>query len=135
MEQKGTASSQALVRALRSLSEAEAPSTLLPGVLRELQLGDAYFSVETAIGRVFIAHNARGISAVQRFETADEFEHYFRAHFGRVTYADAEPSMALDRELRHALSGEGRPKLHFDLETLTEFERSVLLKALEIPRG
>ncbi len=135
MEQKGIAPSRALVRAFRSLSETEAPSTLLPGVLRELQLGDAYFYVETAIGRVFIAHNARGISSVQRFETADEFERYFRAHFGRAAYADAEPSTALERELRHALSGEGRPKLHFDLGALTEFERAVLLKAVEIPRG
>ncbi|HEV8194491.1 MAG TPA: methylated-DNA--[protein]-cysteine S-methyltransferase [Ktedonobacterales bacterium] len=136
MEQKmGIAPARALLRALRTLKEAEAPSTLLTGVLRELRLGDAYFDVETAIGRVFIAHNARGISAVQRAETADEFEQYFRVHFGRAAYADTEPSLALERELRHALSGGARSKLHFDLGTLTEFERAVLLKALEIPRG
>lgn len=135
MEYKGIAPSRALVHALRSLDEAEAPSTLLAGVLRELQLGDAYFSVETAIGRVFVAHNARGISAVHRGETTEEFEHYFRTHFGRSAYADVEPSLALERQLSRALSGGGRPRLHFDLETLTEFERAVLLKALEIPRG
>ena len=135
MDQKGIVPARALVRALRSLDEAEAPSTLLPGVLRALRLGDAYFYVDTAIGRVYVAHNARGISSVRRAETSDEFEQYFRAHFGRSAYGDEEPSLALERELRHALSGEGRPRLHFDLSTLTEFERAVLLKALEIPRG
>ncbi len=127
MEQKGLGPSRALVRALRALRETEAPSTLLPGVLRELQLGDAYFYIDTAIGRVFVAHNVRGISAVRRAETAEEFERYFRAHFGRSAYADAEPSLKLERELHHALGGEGRPRLQFD--------RAVLLKAVEIPRG
>src|SRR5262245_61482198 len=136
MEEKGIGSSRLLVRALRTLAEAEAPSTLLPGVLRELELGDAYFSVETAIGRVFIAHNVRGISAVQRAATAEAFEQYFRAHFGRSAYAAAEPPQALGRELRQALRGGGRSsRLRFDLGDLAGFVRAGLLKAVESPRG
>jgi O-6-methylguanine DNA methyltransferase len=135
MEQKGIAQSRALVRALRALDDADAPPTLLSGVLRELKLGDAYFPIDTAIGRVYVAHNARGISAVHKAEAGEEFERYFRARFGRGAYPDAEPAIALERELGRALRGEGRTQLHFDLGALTEFERAVLLKALEIPRG
>ena len=39
------------------------------------------------------------------------------------------------RALVRNLRGEGRRELRFDLRGLSEFERAVLLKALEIPTG
>jgi O-6-methylguanine DNA methyltransferase len=41
----------------------------------------------------------------------------------------------LARGLNRAPRGEGKGELRFDLRGLSEFERAVLLKALEIPRG
>ena len=54
--------------------------------------------------------------------TAGEFEARFRERFGR----SVRPAGELDRD---CLTGQ------FDLRSVTEFERAVLLKALEIPRG
>jgi O-6-methylguanine DNA methyltransferase len=46
-----------------------------------------------------------------------------------------DPPAALVRTLREWLAGDRHHKLHFDLRQLTEFERAVLLKALDIPHG
>jgi O-6-methylguanine DNA methyltransferase len=53
--------------------------------------------------------------------TPEEFAAIFRARFGRSPKGPSE----LPRQLG----------LQFDLRSVTEFERAVLLKALEIPRG
>jgi methylated-DNA-[protein]-cysteine S-methyltransferase len=110
-----------LVSDLRALREIRAPEHLLAHVLNELELGDQYASLSTALGPVFVAWNRVGVSAVMKTPTADEFVQQFRARFHR------SPRLAdkLPRDL-----GE-----RFDLRSVTEFERAVLLKAREIPRG
>jgi O-6-methylguanine DNA methyltransferase len=110
-----------LFKDLRALGEVQAPSRLLTAVLDEIELGDVYASVETALGPVFMAWNRRGASAVMKTATAQEFEARFRERF--------------HRSVRPAVDRAGRPDKEFDLRTVTEFERAVLLKALEIPRG
>ena len=110
-----------LLQDLRRLGEVRAPASMLEKVLDELGLEDRYASLETALGPVFVAWNRLGISAVMKTATHDEFEQRFRERFGRSPWPAAElPEATADR---------------FDLRSVTEFERAVLLKAREIPRG
>ena len=119
---------------LRALGEVRAPSTLLPAVLGGIGLGDRYLELETPIGPVFVAYNEDGVSAVVPLPGADQFEAQFRARFGRpVRRTDAAPEDLVGALGRH-LRGEPAP-LRFDLRSVSEFERAVLTKALEIPRG
>jgi O-6-methylguanine DNA methyltransferase len=126
--------SRALVEDLRGLADVRAPATLLPQVLDELGLADRYLTLETPLGQVYVAYNPRGISAVQRAEGSEAFEAAFRAQFGRAVFAATEPPERLVRALERRLR-ENAGELRFDLRGLSEFERAVLLKALEIPRG
>jgi O-6-methylguanine DNA methyltransferase len=110
-----------LLRDLRALDDVRAPERLLPRVLDELDLGDAYTTLDSALGTLFVAFNRRGVSAVMLAGTPARFEDAFRARFGRPV----RPAIAVPRGLLR----------RFDLRSLSEFERSVLLKAVEIPRG
>lgn len=110
-----------LLRDLRALGAVHAPPHLLVAVLDEIGLGDRYASMETPLGPVFVAWNRLGVSAVMKTLTAQEFEAQFSQRFGRSPRRVA----ALPDDLGTA----------FDLRSLTEFERAVLLKAREIPRG
>jgi O-6-methylguanine DNA methyltransferase len=107
---------------LRGLATtARAPSRVLEEVLDALELGDRYASLETALGTVFVAWNRLGISTVMKTLTGEEFEDRFRERFGRTPRrASGLPEGLMER---------------FDLRSVTEFERAVLLKAREIPSG
>jgi O-6-methylguanine DNA methyltransferase len=110
-----------LMKDLRALGEVRAPARLLETVLDEVGLGDHYAGLETALGRVFVAWNRLGVSAVMKTATPQEFEDLFRARFHRLPRPASElPDAIAER---------------FDLRSVTEFERAVLLKAREIPRG
>jgi O-6-methylguanine DNA methyltransferase len=131
-----------LVKQLRDLGRARAPATLLPAVMSRLELGDGpgdsgdrYFSFVTPLGEVFIAYNDVGISAVMHAATAADFERAFRDRFGRSIAAAIEPPAALVEALSRRLRGDEQVELRFDLRGLSTFERAVLLKALQIPRG
>jgi O-6-methylguanine DNA methyltransferase len=134
-EQVPMADARELLRNLHSLAEVEAPPSLRPAVLKNLGLGDAYWTLETPLGSVFVAYNGAGISAVMRAAASADFEQSFRARFGRSVFPALEPPATLVRAVTRTLRGEGRANLRFDLRGLSEFERAVLLKALEIPRG
>jgi O-6-methylguanine DNA methyltransferase len=110
-----------LLNDLRALGRVQAPALVLEAVLDEVELSDRYASLETALGPVFVAWNRQGVSAVMKTATAAEFESLFRERFHRTP----RPAPELPR----------LPERFFDLRSVTEFERAVLLKALEIPRG
>jgi O-6-methylguanine DNA methyltransferase len=94
---------------------------VLEAILAEVDLTDRYASLETALGPVFVAWNRQGVSAVMKTATPAEFESRFHERFRRTPkLAPALPRL---------------PERFFDLRSVTEFERAVLLKALEIPRG
>jgi len=137
MNQEGhlLAEARRLVRELQALGGAQAPARLRSRVLAELQIGDAYFPLETPLGQVYIAYSVHGISAVLRAATAEAFESAFHALLGRLCYPAEEPPVRLKRAVERQLRGERQPLLQFDLRGLSEFERAVLLKALEIPYG
>ena len=124
-----------VARALRGFDMEKAPATLLPAVLRRVGLADTYWRIESPVGPVFIAHSKAGISMVTRARSASEFERDFTRRFGRGVTAEKSVPPAGVRALVRNLKGKGRPELRFDLRGLSEFERAVLLKALEIPSG
>ena len=122
-------------KALREIPMAKAPETLLPAVMRKIGLADAYWRLESPLGPVFVAHSKAGISMVTRAKSGSEFERAFGRRYGRRAYPEKSVPPAAVRTLVRNLKGEGRKELQFDLRGLSEFERAVLLKALEIPTG
>ena len=126
---------RALVRDLRALGDVSAPPHLHAVVLDRLGIGIAYFPLETSVGRIFVAYSRIGLEAVTRTDTAPDFEDYAHALLGRPVHLAAEPPATLVAALTHHITGTGKPTLQFNLSRLSEFERAVLLKALEIPRG
>ena len=103
------------------MSAVKAPPTVLEQVLHEIGLGDQYAPLTTPLGSVFVAWNRLGVSAVMKAQTPEEFEARFEQRFHRKP----RPTPDLPPDL-----GE-----RFDLRSVTEFERAVLLMAREIPRG
>jgi O-6-methylguanine DNA methyltransferase len=110
-----------LLEDLRALGQTRAPTSILTTVLSRLELGDEYALLDTLLGPLFVAWNTTGISAVMRTPSGEAFEERFVQRFGR--------SIRTAREVPCDLGDK------FDLRGLTEFERAVLLKAREIPRG
>jgi len=110
-----------LLRDLRQLGAVHAPPSLLQHVLDDVGLGDRYGVLDSPLGPVFVAWNRLGVSAVMKTASAAEFEERFAERFHRKPKQAAKlPTDVGER---------------FDLRSVTEFERAVLLKAREIPRG
>ena len=120
---------------VRDVATEKAPETLLPAVLRRVGLADTYWRLESPVGPVFIAHSKAGISMVTRSRSAANFERDFRRRTGRSIVPEKGSAPAKVRALVRNLKGEGRKDLQYDLRGLSEFERAVLMKALEIPSG
>lgn len=120
---------------LRDLGNVHAPATVLPSVLERVGLSDAYARCDTPIGPVFVAYNGLGISAVMQAVSAAAFEQAFRARFSRaIRQVDALPA-SLARMVQQHLRGQARSALQLDLRGLSVFERAVLDKVRDIPRG
>ncbi len=134
-ERRTIGEARRLAHDLHDLRDIEPPASLMPAVLVRVGLGDAFWRLETPIGPVFVASSAEGVAAVDRAEDAASFARAFRERFGRPAYEVAEPPAALARTVGRYLDGSGRTRPRFDLRGLSAFERSVLDKALEIPRG
>jgi O-6-methylguanine DNA methyltransferase len=124
-----------VLRALRESPSHRAPASLLPAVLARVGLADRYWRLESPVGTVYVAASPAGISMVSRAKSAREFERSFERQRGRpIAKATSRPAAAV-RALMKNLKRRDRAKLQFDLRGLSEFERAVLLKALEIPGG
>jgi O-6-methylguanine DNA methyltransferase len=117
---------------LKRLSEMKAPAGFAERVLASAGLTDRYAVFETVLGAVFVAWNARGVSAAARMPSAQEFEDWFGKEVRRPLVA-GEPPADLARQIAAELGG--KRGMRFDLRGLTEFEQSVLMKARQIPRG
>ena len=124
-----------VVGRLRAVPGYRAPSTLLPAVLRRVGLADLYWKVDSPVGPVYVAASRAGISMVARSKSAEEFERRFESRRGRSVFPSASRPPAAVRSLMRNLKSRDREKLQFDLRGLSEFERAVLKKALEIPAG
>ncbi len=102
-----------------------------------MQSKDKYFMIDTAIGKLYIAYNSVGISALYKASSDDEFKSYIRSTLGRELLLDQQNSIGLIQEILDYLNGKGvaETRLAFDLTSLSEFQRTVLLTTLKIPRG
>jgi len=129
------AEARTLTRELHALADVAEPPTIVQGALARLGLLDEYFTVESPLGIVYVAYNARGVSAVRRARDAETFERDFADEFGRRVIPEKEHDATLAHNIVEVIQGERRRALRFDLRGVSEFERAVLMKALEIPRG
>src|SRR3954452_7956002 len=136
------ATARAMSAGLHSLRE-RAPAGLAADTAGRVGLTDSYVEVDGPIGRLFVAYDANGISLVHRSgEGTDQtdaggFEEEYRVTFGRparrVESAPRHINVAIEERVwgrtqhRHAVP--------LNLAWLPEFERQVLTKTLEIPRG
>lgn len=112
-----------------------APPGLLARTLAAVGLADAYAPVDGPVGPIFVAFNARGVSAVGLAEDEAAFEERVARELGRPVHrVDSLPD-GLRRAVERRLGGDRRARVPFDLTGRTDFERAVLLKALEIPAG
>jgi methylated-DNA-[protein]-cysteine S-methyltransferase len=135
-----------LTRALRALPGATAPSGLDQRVLARVAAEDGVEAaapdvrfgwLESDIGRIYVAYGARGIRFIAPAQDAEAFVRAYTKRFGSRPVADKEPPNRLLRDVARALDGDcqAAKRLPLDLESLGSFERAVLAKALEIPRG
>jgi O-6-methylguanine DNA methyltransferase len=135
-----------LARALRGLPRPVAPAGLGQRALARVAASDdapstagevRFAWLETRLGRIHIAYGPRGIRFVAPARNADEFEAAYARRFGSRPVLEREPPNRLMRDVARALAGDRRAaaRLPLDLESLGSFERAVLTKALEIPRG
>jgi O-6-methylguanine DNA methyltransferase len=124
-----------VVRALRESPGYRAPVSLLPAVLARVGLADLYWRLISPVGTVYVAASRAGISMVSRAKSGKEFERSFERLRGRpISAATSRPPAAVGVLLKN-LKRRDRARLQFDLRGLSEFERAVLLKAVEIPGG
>lgn len=123
-----------LIRDLRRLNDMESPDSLLPGVLTQVGLADAYWRLETPLGAVFVAYGKSGITAVTHERERAEFEGDYELRFRRPIFPVQDPPAGLSAAVTAQLAG-SPAALAFDLRGLSEFEQAVLRKALEIPHG
>jgi O-6-methylguanine DNA methyltransferase len=108
-----------VLRALRESPSHRAPASLLTAVLTRVGLADRFWRLDSPVGTVYVAASPAGISMVSRAKSAREFERNFeRLRRRPISAATSRPPAAVR-----------------DLRGLSEFERAVLLKALEIPGG
>jgi O-6-methylguanine DNA methyltransferase len=123
-------------RGLHSLRR-PAPATLLGDVLDRIGLVDAYVEVPGPIGPLFVAYGRRGISLVERATDAGDFEQAFRDTFGRPVRRVERAPQLIERVIEKRVWGRGGQlkKVPLELDQLPEFDREVLRKTLEIPRG
>jgi O-6-methylguanine DNA methyltransferase len=138
-EQQSRSLSQArqLVRELRTFQqEASPPPALHSHVLFRVGLADGYLRFSSPIGPVFVALNARGISAVDHAADAASFEARFRAEFGRAIFPlDPAEAPAWVGQIESALQTGQTAHLPFDLRGRSPFEQAVLCRTLLIPSG
>ncbi len=123
------------MRGLRDLGEVAAPRSLLETVLAAVGIEDAYWRLNTPVGTAYIAYSRKGIRMVTLAQSDEAFERAFQSRFHRPIRPVAQPPAPLARRVEEQLRGGKVRQLQYDLRGLTEFERAVLLKALEIPRG
>lgn len=119
-----------LTAALAGLAE-PAPPTLLAALSETLGLGDQFVRVDGPAGGLLIAFGPHGVS----FVDVDDEDH-FRQAFAR-RYPDRPLRSATNAgppTLVPTLSGK-KGTLRYDLSACSPFQRAVLTKTSEIPRG
>jgi O-6-methylguanine DNA methyltransferase len=129
-----TTTDREIEAALAYLSVA-APPNLATDVLVEVGLADRYAMIESPIGPLYVAWNGRGVSTVGLAEDGAGFEAEHRARTGRSATRTTTLPATLAARIDRRIGGDRRADVPIDLRGRSDFERDVLLKAGEIPRG
>lgn len=114
---------------------ATAPPTLVEDTLIAIGLADEYAAIATPIGPMWVAWNGLGVSLISGVADATAFEAEFADAFHRPIRRSGELPDRLARVIERRLAGERRARVPVDLRGRTPFERAVLDKTVEIPRG
>ena len=124
------------VPALRAL-RTEAPAGLVDAVLAAAGVADEerFVTVTCAAGDLFVAFTDAGFSAVAPAALYDADPARFARARARETGRQPKHVTSPPAGLLAALRSGKAAGLHYDLAGLTEFERAVLAKTLEIPAG
>jgi O-6-methylguanine DNA methyltransferase len=124
-----------MVKALRS-TQGEAPAGLADAVLTSVGLVDSWTEIDGPIGPLYVAWSATtGITAAERAGDPGGFETEYELRHGRVVQRVSTMPPELLAHVRKRFEGQPTKGPRVDLDTLTEFERAVLLKTMEIPYG
>lgn len=111
------------------------PNRIEAAALTGVGLADRYVTRPSALGRLFVAFNTDGVSAVGIAGDPEAFEEQFAAERGRPVFPADELPDDIAGHLDTAIA-EGRPgSLPLDLRGLSDFQVSVLRQAASIPRG
>jgi len=113
----------------------KAPSSLAPQVLLETGLADGYVGVAGPAGRLMVAFNERGISAVHLGDDGAEFEEWFEGVQGRPAFPVEEMPKRLSGRLARTLETGKLGSLAIDWGSMSEFQQAVLRKTAEILPG
>lgn len=125
---------RALIADCRALGKAQAPNRIADGALYHAGLADRYAITDAPFGPFYMAWSEAGLTFVQRAPDAETFKHRARMATGRPVMPSEAPER-IARGARAWLEGAQDDELPFDLRQLTPFERAVLMKARDIPRG
>ena len=126
---------RAMTKALRSTA-GTAPEGLAEAVLTGVGLVDSWTEIDGPIGPLYVAWSATtGITAAERAGDPDDFETEYEMRHGRPVRRVPEMPAALLSRIHQRFEGRTTKGIRVDLDTLTEFERAVLLKTMEIPYG
>ncbi len=117
---------------LSSLLGDRAPDSISDATALGTGLADGYDFYESPVGKIVVAFNPGGISAVTLAE--EDYVSYFGHRFDRALIrAEAPKDWAYLIPQRIEAGSPGR--LPVDLRSVTAFQSQVLLEAADIPRG
>lgn len=126
---------RAMVKALRE-TEAKAPPDLADGVLAGVGLLDSWTEIAGPIGPLYVAWSeTTGITAAEPAGDPVGFETSYQLRLGRAVRRVPEMPERTRRSIESRFGGRPARGPRVDLGSLTEFERAVLLKTMEIPYG
>ncbi|HWH36415.1 MAG TPA: methylated-DNA--[protein]-cysteine S-methyltransferase [Candidatus Limnocylindrales bacterium] len=136
MVDRSLAAARGALSGLRELNT-PAPAGLAAAVADRLRPVDAYAEVDGPIGRLYVSFTRDAITLVSRAGDPGQFEEEFRSTFGRPLHRVAAPPAHIGRLVEARVWGRGRPPAaaRVDISWLPDFERRVLEKTAEIPRG
>ncbi|CAN5799739.1 hypothetical protein BH24CHL6_BH24CHL6_10640 [soil metagenome] len=131
-----TTISRTMRTGLRSARQ-PAPPGFIPALGERLGLLEGYVEEAGPIGPLFVAFGPSGILLVSRATDPGQFEEEFLLTFGRPLRRLAAAPARISRAIDAYVWGRSahRQPAPVDLKQLPDFERQVLLKTLEIPRG
>ena len=129
-----TTNDRSIESALAGLALA-APPRLVPNVLVEVGLADRYATIPSPIGPLYVAWNGLGVSTVEQALDDEGFELHHRQRTGRAAHRAERLPADLAARIERRLAGDRRATVPVDLRDRSPFERDVLRKAAEIPRG